>query len=78
MIVLNMEKAINIGHILRREQRAEEFEPLDNLIARQIPGTDIQEIEAKRQSIRDKYASMQSQIDTAKTADEILKILGKK
>jgi len=71
MITINMTKAKTIGHDMRRAARAEEFKPFDEIIAKQIPGTDIQSVEAQRQSVRDKYADIQAKIDAANTVDEI-------
>jgi hypothetical protein len=71
MITINIDKAKSIAHDVRRAARAAEFEPLDNIIAKQIPGTAAQEAETQRQSIRDKYAVMQDAIDAAVTVDEI-------
>jgi hypothetical protein len=71
MITINMSKAKAIGHDMRRAARAQEFQPLDEQIMKQIPGTDVQAIEAERQVIRDKYAAMQSQIDAAGSLEEI-------
>jgi hypothetical protein len=71
MIVINLDKSKEIAHQLRRNQRLSEFEPLDNTIARRIPGTDIAAVEAQRQAIRDKYATMQEMIDAANTFREI-------
>ena len=71
MITINIDKAKGIAHDARRTARSAEFEPLDNIIAKQIPGTAAQEAEAQRQSIRDKYAVMQDAIDAAVTVDEI-------
>jgi hypothetical protein len=70
-IVINMEKAKQIGHDMRRAARAEEFKPYDDSIMKQIPGTDIQAVEAARQTIREKYAVIQEQINAARTPDEI-------
>ena len=71
MIVVNINKAKTITHDMRRAARAEEFAPLDAVIMKQIPGTDIQAVEAQRQAIRDKYAQLQMQIDSAETVDEL-------
>jgi len=60
-----------IGHDKRRAQRAEEFAPFDEIIAKQIPGADAAEAEAARQGIRDKYADVQLAIDAAADPDEI-------
>ena len=71
MITINIDKAKGIAHDKRREARAEEFKPLDEVIAKQIPGTDVQAVEAERQSIRDKYTEMQVAIDAASTVEQI-------
>ena len=76
MIVVNMDKAKAIGHEIRREKRAEEFAPLDEVIMKRIPGTAEQEAEAARQAVRDKYAVIQTNIDAAQTPDEIKTALG--
>jgi hypothetical protein len=70
MITINIDKAKNIAHNLRRAARAVEFEPYDNVIAKQIPGQS-DGAEAQRQLIREKYATMQTAIDAASTVDEI-------
>lgn len=76
MITVNMDKAKAIGHDVRRAARAEEFKPLDDVIMKQIPNTDVQAIEAQRQEIRDKYATMQAEIEAATNAGEIKTALG--
>lgn len=74
-IVINIVKAKNIGHDIRREKRAEEFKPFDEVIMKQIPGKDLQEAETARQAIRDKYTVIQQQIDAAATPEEIKQVL---
>lgn len=76
MIVINIDKAKSIGHEMRRTERAKEFAPLDEQIMKQIPNTDVAAVEAERQAIRDKYASIQQQIDSANTPEEIKAALG--
>lgn len=76
MIVVNIDKAKNIAHDLRRSARAEEFKPYDEIIMKQIPGVDAQQAEAARQAIRDKYAVVQAEIDAASTPEEIKAALG--
>lgn len=71
MITINMDKAKAIGHDIRRQQRAEEFKPYDEVIAKQIPGADAVAAEEARQQIRDKYALIQNVIEGASTPDEI-------
>ena len=75
MIVINIDKAKNIGHDIRREKRAEEFKPFDEVIMKQIPGKDFTEAEAARQAIRSKYEVIQQQIDAASTPEEIKQVL---
>jgi hypothetical protein len=57
MITINLDKAKNIAHDIRRIKREEEFAPYDAVIMKQIPGNDATEAEAARQAIRDKYAA---------------------
>jgi hypothetical protein len=75
MITIDLNKAKAISHEIRRQKRSEEFEPLDAVIMKQIPGTDVQAIEAERQLIRDKYAEIQTNIDAAETDNELLFIV---
>ena len=71
MITVNLEKARDIGHTIRRNRRGFEFAPLDDQIQKQIPGTDPADVEAQRQAIRDKYATIQQDINAATTPDQI-------
>lgn len=73
MIVINIDKAKNIAHEVRREKRSAEFTPLD--IKATIPSEAVT-AEADRQAIRDKYSVMQVNIDAASTTDEIKQALG--
>jgi hypothetical protein len=75
MIVINLNKAKDIAHDIRRAARAEEFKPLDDIIAKQIPGTSTQEVEAQRQIIRDKYAEKQIAINEAATIEQLKEAL---
>lgn len=75
MITINLDRAKAISHTIRRQRRLEEFEPLDNLIMKQIPGTDVQAVEAERQQIRDKYAAIQNNINEAQDSEELLNII---
>jgi len=60
-----------IGHDKRRAARTEAFAPFDEIIAKQIPGTNAAEAEANRQQIRDKYALIQDAINASETLNEI-------
>ncbi len=68
MISINIDKAKTIAHDARRAARSAEFAPLD--VQATIPAK-AAEAEAARQVVRDKYAAMQTAIDSASTADEI-------
>ena len=71
-IVINIDKAKNIAHGIRRDARAKEFAPLD--IKANIPA-DAVEAEASRQLIRDKYAEIQVNINTANQVNELTDIV---
>jgi hypothetical protein len=68
---LDLDKCKAIGHDLRRQKRAEEFAPLDDVIAKQIPGKDLAAAEEARQVVRDEYAAKQVAIDEAETPEQI-------
>jgi len=68
MITINITKAKNIAHDARRTARSAEFAPLD--IKATIP-SEATAAEAARQAVRDKYATMQTAIDSASTVDAI-------
>jgi hypothetical protein len=74
-ISINLDKAKDIAHNLRRAMRAEEFAPLDQTIAFRLPGTTIKETEKLREEVRDKYKEMQGAIDSAENAEQLKKIL---
>ena len=76
MITININKAKNICHDARRAKREAEFAPLDALIAKKIPGHSEATLEAERQVIRDKYASIQTKIDRAESIDSLKEIIG--
>jgi len=67
----DLDKCKALGHDIRRQQRAEEFKPYDEVIAKQIPGADAAAAEEARQSIREKYALVQDVIEGASTPEEI-------
>jgi hypothetical protein len=75
MITVNIDKAKVISHDKRREARSAEFAPLDEVIMKQIPGTDAVAVEAERQAIRDKYAGLQADIDAAADVDALKAIV---
>ena len=73
MITINIDKAKNIAHDIRRAKRSEEFAPLD--VQASIP-SQATAAEAARQVVRDKYAAMQTEINAAATPEEIKTALG--
>lgn len=75
MISINLTKAKTISHDIRRQKRSEEFQPLDEVIMKQIPGTDVEAVEQQRQLIRDKYAEIQTDIDNSTTPEELKSII---
>jgi hypothetical protein len=68
MITINLDKARAIAHDKRRAARSAEFAPLD--IKATIPSEAVA-AEAARQAIRDKYAVIQVDIDTAPGVPEL-------
>lgn len=62
-VVEDLAKSKVIAHEMRRAKRAEEFTPYDDLISKQIPGSDTDAAEASRAAIRTKYETLQSAID---------------
>lgn len=73
MIDIDMGKAKEIGHDIRRKMRDEEFAPLDVQVT--IPAY-AAKAEAERQKVREKYAEIQSQIDAAIAPEQIKEALG--
>jgi hypothetical protein len=70
-IVTNLTKAKTIAHDMRRAKRAEEFEPHDEVISKQIPGADADAAETARAAIRTKYETVQTDIDAAADVDAL-------
>jgi hypothetical protein len=68
-------KAKEVAHEIRRAKREEEFAPHDAALAKAIPGK-AEAAEAERQKIRDKYAGMQTEIDSCVTTADLRRVLG--
>lgn len=76
MITINIDKAREIGHALRREARQAELAPLDTQINYSVADAgQVAALEAQRQTIRGKYAAIQTAIDTADNPEAILAAL---
>jgi len=71
----DLDKCKALGHDMRRAKRAEEFAPLDDILAKRIPGHDPEDIESARQEIRTRYALIQKDIDAATSPEEIKQAL---
>lgn len=75
-IITNINKAKEITHETRRNVRAKEFAPLDQEINISIANVaKVAEVEAQRQAIRDKYATIKNSIDACSTADKLKAII---
>ena len=71
-VSINMPKAREIGHVMRRAQRQAQLAPLDAEINYSVADSaKVAEIEAQRQTIRDANAAMQTAIDAADTPEAI-------
>jgi hypothetical protein len=73
--VVDISRAKNVAHNIRRYYRTEEMKPHDDTIAKQIPGEDATAAEAERALIRTKYATKQTEIDACTTADQLQTII---
>lgn len=72
MITINIDKAKTIVHDIRRAARSAEFAPLD--IKATIPSEAVA-AEAARQAVREKYATIQANIDAAAGVPELKTIV---
>lgn len=72
MIRINIDKAKDIAHDIRRAKRAEEFAPLD--VKATIP-SEAAVAEVLRRDVRAKYAAMQAAIDAAQSTDQLKAIV---
>jgi hypothetical protein len=75
MIKINIDKAKEIAHNKRRTSRAAEFSPYDEIISKQIPGPAFSQAENARQEIRERYATLQIQIDDAEDISSLTQIV---
>ena len=71
VVTEDVDRAREIAHQTRREKRAAEFKPNDDIIALNIPGTDIKAAEDARSQTRWKYKVMQDDLDRSKTISEL-------
>ena len=73
--VVDISRAKNVAHNIRRYYRTEEMQPYDDIIAKQIPGEDATDAEAQRVLIRTKYATKQTEIDACTTVEQVQTII---
>ena len=71
-VITDLSVAQEIAHELRRTARDSEFLPLDRLATIQ---SETAKVETQRQTIRDKYAAIQTDIDAAATEAELKAII---
>ena len=72
MITVNLNKAKEITHEVRRKARAAEFAPLDVKVT--IPSEAVAAEEA-RAAIREKYNILQESIDSCSTEEALLSVM---
>ena len=72
MITVNVDKAKGIAHEVRRAKRTEEFAPLD--VKATIP-SEAAAAEEARATIRAKYTTIQTNIDSAADVDTLKTII---
>lgn len=73
--VVDISRAKNVAHNIRRYYRTEEMQPYDDIIAKQIPGENADDAEAQRALIRTKYATKQTEIDACTTVEQLQTII---
>ena len=72
----DLTKSKTIAHLIRREKRATEFKPYDEIVSLSIPGQDSTAAESERVKIRAKYETMQTNINNATNTSAIKTALG--
>lgn len=75
MIGVSLQKAKIIAHEIRRERREQELTPFDKIVSLQLGAANVAAAEASRVAIRAKYETIQNEIDSAVTADQLKAII---
>jgi hypothetical protein len=75
MIKIDLARSKDIAHDIRRRKRAEAFAPLDDAIAKRLPGVSIDELEKQRQAIRDADASLQNKINSVRSIEKLIEAI---
>ena len=73
-VTVDMKRAKQQVNEARRRARDSVMRPLDMAIAARIPGATPEEVEEKRQEVRDHYAAVQTAIEEASTPAELLQV----
>lgn len=76
-LTVDLARARDIAHQLRRWERDAAFRPWDDIVARQIPGR-TGEAELARERIRQRDAELQREIDAATSAQQLMALLPSK
>lgn len=74
-VVVDLPAAKNIAHDIRRAKRDEEFAPHDDIISKNIPGSNLAAAEQSRQEIRGRYEGIQTNIDNAPDVTDLTDIV---
>lgn len=72
---IEMGKARDIAHVIRRKTRDIEMAPYDDIIAKQVPGTDPVGAETARAALRNVYDNLQTQIDNSQNPNALMAII---
>lgn len=75
-VEIDAEAARALAHDMRRRDRADRLAPLDEIIAKAIPGHDLKAVEAERAAIRAANADVQKSIDAASDPASLRAALG--
>lgn len=74
-LVEDLDKSKVVAHDLRRSNREKLFRPYDEIIAKQVPGSDAAQAEKERKKIRDADDVNQIAMDAATTTTELKSLL---
>lgn len=75
VVTEDLARSKEISHGIRREKRAAELAPYDEVIASRIPGISEDDAEAARVEIRSRYAVIQDDLDACTNTDSLKAVL---
>lgn len=70
-LAVSLARAKEVSHSYRRRARDIEMAPLDDIVAKNVPGSNPQQAENARVALRGKYEALQAQIDAASDVDAL-------